>query len=954
MTANRTSIAAAILAFGLLGCLAASQASAQTNLGTFRGKVSDEQGGALPGATVTARQVQTNITRTSVTDGIGHYFIPNLPAGPYELTVELSGFGAGKQSSLVLRVGQEATFDFVLKVAGVEQEVTVSAQVTLVETQHTVGLNIDTKQVDALPTFNRNFGDLAQLTPGVSSTGSGSMGFYASGQAQYQNNVFVDGGTNAMQFYGTQADTFPQDWVQEFQVMTNGFTAEFGNASGAVLNVITRSGTNDMHGRAYGFYQNASLNSPPYSGHFTNGAPEFLPTTPKYDQYRVGGFLGGPVIRNKAFFFVGFEDLDNSATSSLSISDYWRAHGVQSVIPTGYTFRPVLLKGDWNINNENRFSIRYDRTNQTLHNCSGQLGVGCNNSPAWTLESRGLYSGPIWSTVASLTSSLGNRAFNELRVYYGVNKVSIASNLAGKGGHVLLADTADLGLYSEKTYPGAHFGTGSLGGLEGETNLYFIDTFSFVAGRHQLKFGGEAARPTFYMDIDASQHGRWNFSSDVVFNINDPSSYPYMYTVTLGVPMDIETHWNAAAYAQDTWKVREDLTFNLGVRVDHDTSVTNGNIYVDSYNQRFVAQYGGAPPMQKINPSTDFSPRLGLVWVPGTARRTMLRLSAGSFYDQNHYNYSDILLNQTLLNQGRYVFNANDPSANPFYNPADPNGSKTALRAFLAKTFPNMPDLTGVKFPQVANGLDPNFRSPYTVQVTGGVTQQFGSNMSVQADYVASRGKDQIIQRQTNLQLVNGTYLTNDPRYSQFTLYQNIGWTRYDALQTRVQYSQADRHVGVSYTLAKTTSDVTATGPSGGLATNPFDLSIDDGPANNDRRHNLALDGSYLFPLDIQVSGLFHYGSPFPWSATSVNVVYARPEPRNIRRGDTYKSADFRFSKIVKLGRGMSATVFWEVFNAFNSDNFYNYQASLQSSQFGQPQSEFPKRAQQFGFRFDF
>ena len=134
----RTSIAAAALALSVP--LIAVSVSAQTNLGTFLGKVADEQGGALPGATVTVRQVQTNVSRNSVTNAIGQYFIPNLPAGSYELTVELAGFGTAKRSELVLRVGQEATINFVLTLAGVEQSVTVSAQATLVETQHTVGL----------------------------------------------------------------------------------------------------------------------------------------------------------------------------------------------------------------------------------------------------------------------------------------------------------------------------------------------------------------------------------------------------------------------------------------------------------------------------------------------------------------------------------------------------------------------------------------------------------------------------------------------------------------------------------------------------------------------------------------------------------------------------------------------------------------------------------------------
>ena len=427
---------------------------------------------------------------------------------------------------------------------------------------------------------------------------------------------------------------------------------------------------------------------------------------------------------------------------------------------------------------------------------------------------------------------------------------------------------------TRKTYPGAHFGTGSLGGLEGETNLYFINNSSSIAGRHQLKIGAQVSRPKFFMDIDASQHGRWNFSTDRAFDKSDPTSYPFMYTLTLGIATDIESHWNGAAYFQDTWRVRDDLTLNLGVRWDADTSVTNGNQFVDGYNQRIVSTYGGTAPIQKVNASLhDISPRVGLVWVPAANRRTTARLSGGSFYDQNHYNYSDILLNQTLLNRGRYVFNANDNSLNPFFNPADVTGSRDVLRAYLASNFPNSPNLGAVgALPQVANGLDPDFRSPYTVQLTGGVTQQFASTFYVQADYVASRGKDQIIQRQTNLQLVNGIAVTTDPRYSQFTLYQNIGWTKYDALQTRVQHTGSRQRLGVSYTLAKTTSNVTANGPSGGLTTNPFDLTVDVGPANNDRRHNLSIDGAYSLPFDIQASGIFRYGSALPWSVSSVTV----------------------------------------------------------------------------------
>jgi hypothetical protein len=947
-------------------------ATTQTIVATARGRVTDPSGSAVPGAVVTVRANSTNLKRSTQTDSIGQYIIGNLPAGPYEITVEHAGFAQSKQSNLVLHVGEEATVDFALRLAGAQQAVTVLAEGATVETQHTVGMNISPAQVDELPTFNRSFADLTQLTPGITvNPADGSMGFAAAGQNQYQNNVFVDGGTNAMQFYGTMADTFPQDWIEEFQVLTNNFSAEFGHASGAVLNVITRSGSNAFHGRGYGFFQNAALNSAPYAGHFTNGAPAFLPTTPPYSQYRVGGYLGGRIIKDKLFFFGGFEDLDNSATGTLGISQYWINQGVSYIIPESYTVRPYIVKADWNISANNRLSFRHDSTNQTLHSCAGQIGVGCNNQPLWVLESRGLYTGPIWSVIGNLTSTFGGRAFNEVRFYYGVNKVSIFSNLTGNklGGDTLLADTKDLGLFSEKSYPGAHFGSGSLGGLEGETNLYFDDNFSYIVGRHQLKFGGEISRPQMNMNIDASQHGRWTFGQDLAFNSNNPASYPYQYLITLGVPISVENHWNGVLYAQDTWKVRDNLTLNLGVRWEDDTAITAGNQYVAQYNQLIQGAYGGSTPAFKVKPENkDFSPRIGVVWAPTADRRTTIRAGGGIFFDQMHYNYADIVENQNLLGKGRFLFNSKVTSQNPFYNSADPAGSAAKLQAFLASNFPNPPDLSLIGLshvPQSATLFDPNFRDPFTAQLSAGATHQFASGLSIQGDFVTSHGRNMIVTQTANLvppagetpaqaaQLQN--FVSGDPRYSSLQYLRNGAWTQYTALQTRIMYNRGSKlHLGLSYTLSRTTSDELSDQIGGGVMTNPYDISVDDGPANYDRRHSLNLDGMYNLPFGVILSGLYSFGSPLPWNVTSINDTFFRPEPRNSRRGGNLNTTSFRFSKVFKFREGLSATLMWEIFNAFNSDYFYSYAGSLQSSSFGTPANDLPKRAQQGAFRIDF
>src|SRR5437773_12115860 len=172
-TMNRLSVQALLLAM-IIFVIAAS-GFAQTSLATLRGKAMDQQGGVLPGATVTVRHVETNTTRTSVTEATGHYFLPSLPVGTYELTVELSGFATAKRTNVVLRVGQEAEIDVVLGVGTIQENVTVAGQAALVETQHVVGAFIDTARVENLPTVNRNFADLAQLAPGASSTGGSDI-----------------------------------------------------------------------------------------------------------------------------------------------------------------------------------------------------------------------------------------------------------------------------------------------------------------------------------------------------------------------------------------------------------------------------------------------------------------------------------------------------------------------------------------------------------------------------------------------------------------------------------------------------------------------------------------------------------------------------------------------------------------------------------------------------------
>jgi hypothetical protein len=256
--------------------------------------------------------------------------------------------------------------------------------------------------------------------------------------------------------------------------------------------------------------------------------------------------------------------------------------------------------------------------------------------------------------------------------------------------------------------------------------------------------------------------------------------------------------------------------------------------------------------------------------------------------------------------------------------------------------------------------VQPNYKIPFSKNIAVGVTREFGS-FSARADYVNTRTNDASIGPDTNWkQNGDGTYSRLDPRYGNISLVGNGGSIWYNGLETRLEYHpHANGRAGLSYTLSKTRSN-TSTGLSTGGTTNPFNLDEDLGPDDNDRRHNLVLDGSYLIPkIDVQLAGITTYRSAVPYSVTTSVQLDSdpftdRPEPRNSRRGGTEKSTDLRVSKIIRLPGHVTATAFWEMFNLFNVDNWLRYQGSLQSAQFGLPLTEGPKRRQQLGFRVDF
>ena len=925
---------------------------AQSVTVTLRGHVADESGGMLPGAAVAARNVETNVSRSVVTGGSGQYLIPNLPPGGYAVTAALPGFASEGRTGVSLRVGQEGIVDFVLKVGERTEQVTVVQDAPRLETtRNALGSIIGIEEIDRLPVIDRDFISLARLSPGVTiGTGGNGDSLSVNGQRGYANSFYVDGATAEWQYYGKQSSAFVQDWIQEFQVMTNSYPAEFGTASGGIVNAITRSGSNDLRGRVYGFFRDEALDAAPFAGTFDDGgSPEFLAAPPSLSQRRIGAFLAGPVLKDKLFFFAGYERFQRDSSVVLAVTDYWRDRGVAGVLPVEGRDDPFLLKLDANLDEWSRVSLRFDHAQRTETNQS-QIADFRD-----TEEVRYTFGGPVWNLVGSWTTAIGDTRFNEFRAVYGSNKPPIVCNKSRSGGSAHF-ELGPPGTFSRQVYAGAVFGCPFFSGLEGEETLQLIDNLSWAIGRHRLKTGIQAYQVRTVLDMVNGHDGTWYMSDvDRVFDLEDPATYPVAFYGAIGEGRIRAHRWNFYSYLQDTWRLSDRLTLDLGLRYDYDTSVRAGNELIAGKNARIVARYGGGPPLQEVRTDADnVAPRIGVVWVPGESRRATLRASAGRFYDQNHGTFNRISYLTTLLSDRFLYFDASNPLSWGTF------GSAESLRAFLARRFPLFPDLAEAEAPpETIARFDPGLQTPYTDQLTAGASVTLGHGLTVEADYVLARGKDLPAFALGNVAHVDGRYVQPDPRFSAIFTMQNVGSSTYHALQGQIRYRAGAAGAQASYTLSRATSNGSMDIFVFGLLTNPLDIEEDRGFDSADRRHNLVLSGDYSFPAGFEISGIFVYRSAAPYSATTTaqlddDPFADRPEPRNSRRGDSFSTVDLRLTKSFELGGRARAAIFWEVYNLLDRDNFAGYVENLGSPLFGRPTTAFEPRRQQGGIRLDF
>ncbi|HTV01020.1 MAG TPA: TonB-dependent receptor, partial [Luteitalea sp.] len=600
-----------VTALALLAITWAAVAGAQVTSAVLQGVVRDNQGGIVPGVVVTATNTDTGLSREVPSDDAGLYRLTALPPGAYDVTATLDGFAPFTRQGIVLTVGQTATVDVTLGLAGLSEAVTVAAEAPLVDrSSNALGTTVTKAQLDDLPLAGRDFASLARLAPGV--TGVGSGGISAGGQLTRNNSVVVDGTSNDEQGIAGTRGSFSLESVREYVVYTNQFSAEHGLASGALVNVVTRSGTNKVEGRVFAFHRDDSFDARnPFAKAQGSGAAPF-------SEQRGGGFLGGPFVKNAWHYFGSYEFQRNETTNVIT----------SPLVPVGEREQPentgrdqIFFKSEIQLPREHRLGgrYRYDDTRIT------GSGIGGLNPRERGYDQAQTYQ----DGVATLTSILSSRTVNEVRVLAGTLDMQwTVDGYADPFGVSISRPSINLGKANNMPQ-----------GWDSK-RYQIIDTLAHTIGRHEFKAGVDLQfddQNTYFL---GNKDGTFTFRTDAPFDANDRATYPFQYTQTIGDWYDHRKNEIYSAFVQDTWRASNRLTVNAGLRYDTETIFAKARaVEVD----------------QDLN---NFSPRVGATWTATEDGRTIVRGGFGLYFDQGFNNISGNISNSarsnlvTVLNPG--------------------------------------------------------------------------------------------------------------------------------------------------------------------------------------------------------------------------------------------------------------------------------------------------------------
>ena len=909
----------------IIGCVAAS---GQTSTATIFGTATDTSGANVAGAQVTATNAATGASRVVTTNESGNYTIPFLPVGTYTLEVKSSGFQAFVRSNLVLGVGANVRVDPVLKVGGVETAVNVSSEVPQINTlDASVGRTVDNIEVQNLPLVNRDPYSFLTLTPGVTSnTTNNALGYQqqvvAVNGASYDRlsgnlggslGFYLDGGFNNQGLRQTGNLAPNPDAVQEFRVTTNNYSAEFGHYSGGIVNLVTKSGTNDFHGSAFEFLRSDKLNATPWN----------VPNKPSLHRNQFGGTFGGPIVKSKAFFFFSYSGLrqkttalppkatvptalerngDFSQSSVKPINPATKAAYPGNIVPIDPVAKAILDKYIPTANlsnnqyqaelpnpfNTNDFIGKVDYQISSAHLLSGSYfntygsniepisGGGGGNIP-WSSRS---FDWKQQNITVNDTWTISGKSVNQFVANY-------VRNFGGRLNNPAIS-LADLGskfnIQGPKSLPrisvSGYFTLGeAIAGPVAGSNYYGVrDVFATTRGRHSLKVGGEISLEKMIQNTTLDNYGTFTFDTSLTKNALAAFLGGLPTRFTEDAPINkIDNDWYYALFLQDDFRIRPNFTLNLGLRYDiqpptldpQDRKLT----FVPGVQSKVVPtaplglQFVGDPGIERGIISTrlnHLAPRIGFAWDPFSKGRTSIRGGFGLFWNSisgNEWNQSADRLPFSV----RQTFNNPKTLSDPFGN--TPGGSP----------FPYVYDPKSPKFifPAAVAGPDLHFQWPYTYQINFGVQQQLTGTLSVGATYVGALSHNLAFVQDINYPAYTPTATTSnvDSRrpilpgtLSNIFITRSIGKDLYHSLQLTVE-KRVSRHFSFKgfYVWGK---DIQSFGSS---AQNMNILSEERGRSDQDIRHNFVLstiwDLSY-FPNDNKLHYLFN-----GWTISTITTL---------------------------------------------------------------------------------
>jgi hypothetical protein len=887
---------------------------------SISGRIEDARRAVVSGATINATQLETNQVFTTTSDHEGRYRFPYLRTGTYDLTIDAPGFSTVTRQ-LTVSLGQALDLPVKLDVAGVSAQVNIGTDVPVIETVRTqLTETIRPREINELPLNGRNYLDLALLVPGVSPTNTGSnqrfaetsavpgQGISIAGQRNLYNSFIVDGvsaNDDAADLTGTY---YSEEVIDQFQVVTSGGIAEFGRASGGVVNILTKSGTNDFRGSLYGFFRNQRFDA----------RNPLAPTKDLLTQAQYGATVGGPLRRDRTFFFSNFEQTRRNYSAVLTISPNAvnsinnRLHAVNypgplvstGVVPASFDTTNFFTRFDHSINRSNQLSARYSLYHIEAFNSRTVGGLNAVSRGSGLTDTD-------QTVVVSNVTTLSSRTLNEARVQYTNSRLDQPIN-DEVGPAVNIAGVAN-------------FGTATFSPLGRDINLFeAVDNVSTQLGDHSLKFGGGFLYNRVNILFPGAVQGVYSFSS-----LNNFLNGNYLnYQQAFGVPNQFQSNPNFGVFMQDEWRVRPDLTLNAGLRYD--------------------VQWLPDP----IQTDTDnFAPRIGIVWAPGD-RKTVVRASFGLYYDRIPLRATSNALQRDGSKFLVVQLSPTQPGA-----PVFPN-----VLAVQPATLPTKPNITRI---------DPNIEASYSRQANFQIERELPGNAVVSVGYLHLRAYHVILSRNVNVPTVPASPgIPNlgrpDPNWGNISRFESSGNSYYDGMVVSFNKRAARwANVRVSYTLSKTIDD--AGNFFFSSVQNNFNIRDDRGLSDNDQRHRLVTSGSIDAPRGFQFGYIFTYASRLPFNVLLGNDrnldTNNNDRPlgvgRNTGRGFDFASLDLRVSKRFKLTERVDLQLLAEGFNILNRANFGVPNNTFGSGAnplptFGQPTQAFDPRQFQFGMKVSF